>query len=209
MAGGAVRSEGFRVVVYGDVVLADDRLAVCAHDEAYEVSRNAGRLALGRNVERTGQGVVARLYVVNSRLNAVNRNRLNGVVQRAEGNVADRRFVARNRGQDRVGAVCDLGLNRGVVAVVVLNAGQLDKRAAGARAVLTGYDMDRAGSAGGALRGLGVRILSSAVVAAAACQCAAQHQAGQQQGNALLHGVISPLHDVLVFLLQEHLTEVM
>src|SRR5699024_6951923 len=105
-------SEGRRRVVYLDIVLfLNDGLAVRAQDEVDEVLGNAGRLALGRDVERTGQGVGAALYVINSRLNAVNRNRLNGIVQGAEGNITDCRFVARNRGQDRVGAVGDLRVN--------------------------------------------------------------------------------------------------
>lgn len=92
---------------------------------------DAGRLALGCDVERTGQLVGAVLYVVYGRLCAVNLDRLYGVVQCAEGDVADGLLVACDARQNDVGLVCDFRVCGGIVnllavGVLLLDAGQLN-----------------------------------------------------------------------------------
>ena len=75
------------------------------------------------------------------------RDGLDGVVQRAEADVADGGLIVGNSGHDAVGAGLDGGCLGGVidllaVSVLLLNAGQLNESAAGAGAVLTGDDRD-------------------------------------------------------------------
>lgn len=153
LAGGAVGYEGLCCVVDCDVlVVGDNGLTFLGEDEADEILGYAGRLALGCDVERTGQLVGACLYVVYGRLSAVYLDSLYGIVQSAEGDVADGLLVACNAGQHDIGLVCDFRVCGGIVDLfavsgLFLDAGQLDERAARARAVLTGDDRDRAGNA--------------------------------------------------------------
>ena len=78
---------------------------------------------------------------------AADRDGLDGVVQRAEADVADGGLIVGNSGHDAVGAGLDGSRLGGVVdllavGVLLLNAGQLNEGAAGAGAVLTGDDRD-------------------------------------------------------------------
>ena len=129
------------------------------------------------------------------RFRAIHLERLYRIVERAERDVADGLFIAGHAGQYDAGLVGDLRIRRGVVnlftrVVLLLHAGQLDKRAARARAVLAGDNSDRTGNAGSSFAALGlcaVRTVGIIVAAAAAGQCAAQQQAAQQQGYAFFH----------------------
>lgn len=65
LAGGTVGSKGCCIVVNSDVlVIGYNSLTFLGEDEVDEILGYAGRLALGCNVERTGQLVSACLYVI-------------------------------------------------------------------------------------------------------------------------------------------------
>lgn len=100
------------------------------------------RVALRGDVERAADGVGAVLDVVGRGLDAVDLHGLDGAVEGAEGDVADGGLVAGDGLHDDCGGAADLGGDDGLVDLVDLDAGQLDERAAGAGAFLTGDDGD-------------------------------------------------------------------
>ena len=127
----------------GDAALiGDDLLALVALDEGDEVLRSVAQVALRGDVERAADGVGAVLDVVGRGLDAVDLHGLDGAVEGAEGDVADGGLVAGDGLHDDGGGAADLGGGDGLVDLVDLDAGQLDERAAGAGAFLTGDDGD-------------------------------------------------------------------
>ena len=143
LGGGEVRT------VLTDVALiGGKRLTVLAQDIGDEVhGHGVGGIAVGNDVERTGQYIAAVLDGLGGGGHTADRDGLDGVVQRAEADVADGGLIVGNSGHDAVGAGLDGSGLGGVVdllavSVLLLNASQLNEGAAGAGAVLTGDDRD-------------------------------------------------------------------
>ena len=168
-------------VAFADAVgLFNHSLAFRAQDEVEEVLCFRAHVCKRCHVEGAGDLIGAVLDVFRSCIHAVDLQRLDGVVQGAEGDIADRSLVAGDGLHHDGGAVGHFGGLNGVIDlfarfVLLLNAEQLDERAARAGAFFTGDDIDRGGF--GSL--------------AAACSKGKQHQCRESKCDEFLHCVIS------------------
>ena len=143
LSGRTVGSKGCCIVVNSDVlVISYNSLTFLGEDEVDKILGYAGRLALGCNIERTGQLVGACLYVIYGSFCAVYLDSLYGVIQRTEGNVADSPSRCLLRWSVNIGLVGDLGIRGGIVdllacVVLLLYTSQFDERAARTGTILT------------------------------------------------------------------------
>lgn len=129
-------------------MLVDDGLSFLAHDVRDEVlGEVALSIRLERDIERTGNLVCAVGHVFGSRLNVFDLDRLHLLIQRTEGHIADRLLIAFHGHQHRGRVVGDLRILGGHIHLfavdLLLNAGQLNERAACTGTLFTGNDGNR------------------------------------------------------------------
>ena len=114
----------------------------CVVEELLRAVRQRDAFA-GDQVERTGDGIAAVCHRVHAGCYAVYFQSLDGIVQRADRNIADRSRIAGNGRQHNCGAVRDLRTGNRVVLVVLHDAAQFGECSAGTGTVFTGDDADR------------------------------------------------------------------
>ena len=101
-------------------VFFHDGLAFVTHDKVDEVLRQVADVCSGGNVEGAGDFIGTIFDVVSGGFGAVDCNGLDGVIQRAKGNIADARLVAGDSGHHDGGAVGDFGGISGIVNLVAV-----------------------------------------------------------------------------------------